>query len=29
VTCAFDWHSAYTFGVAIEDWNVSAVTIDG
>lgn len=26
---SFDWHSEHTFGVRIEDWKVSGVSIDG
>lgn len=29
MTYSFDWHSEHTFGVRIEDWKVSGVSIDG
>ena len=29
MTYSFDWHTEHTFGVRIEDWKVSGVSIDG
>ena len=29
MTYSFDWHSEHTFGIRIEDWKVSGVSIDG